>query len=81
MTGNIIIAAITLGSTKNPAGSRGVISRASICSVIFILPISAAIEAPIFPARTKDNIIGASSITVDLKITFTVKYLGIIPED
>ena len=46
-----------------------------------MLPISAAMEAPILPANTKDRIIGESSIIVLLKITLIVHERGTMPDD
>ena len=45
-----IVDARILGRTRKPAEFTPIISMASICSVIRMLPISEAILEPIFPA-------------------------------
>ena len=80
ITGSMIRPASIRGSTKNPMGSSDIVSRASICSEIFMLPISAASDAPNLPARTSDNTIGHNSNTVLLNITLITVARGIISE-
>ena len=47
------VAASTFGSTRKPAEFTPIISMASICSVMRMLPISEAMFEPIFPARIR----------------------------
>ncbi|OPZ64093.1 MAG: hypothetical protein BWY83_03265 [bacterium ADurb.Bin478] len=72
ITGSINNPATTRGITRKPTGSRDRVSSASICSEIFMLPISAASEAPNLPASTRDRTMGQSSRMVLLKMTLTV---------
>ena len=50
--GSITIPAIYRGTARYLTGSSAIVSRASICSVTFIVPSSAAIAAPTRPATT-----------------------------
>ncbi|OPZ62959.1 MAG: hypothetical protein BWY86_00137 [Candidatus Aminicenantes bacterium ADurb.Bin508] len=76
ITGNMISPAMTRGRTRNPIGSRDIVSKASTCSEIFILPISAAREAPSLPANTRARMMGQSSTTAVLKMALTTTYRG-----
>ena len=55
------IAAIILGKIRKEAELIPMISRASICSVTRILPISDAILEPTFPAKINEIIVGENS--------------------
>ena len=67
------------GKTKTPATIRGVtkylnglvdkVVKASICSVTRIVPISAAIAAPIRPATIRADKTGASSRVTEIRTT------------
>ena len=72
--GKTTIPANTLGKTKYSYGSVDNVIRASICSVTFIVPISAAIAAETLPATTIPPRTGPSSrvipsATIDETIT------------
>ena len=54
-------AAIILGRTKKFSELTPIISKASICSVTRIVPISEAILDPTFPARIREIIVGENS--------------------
>jgi hypothetical protein len=54
-------AAVTLGKTKKFKELTPMISKASICSVTRIVPISEAIFDPILPAKIKEIIVGENS--------------------
>ena len=55
------VVATILGSTRKPAELTPIISIASICSVILMLPISEAMFDPIFPARIRATIVEQNS--------------------
>ena len=57
-------------------GLNEIVSKASICSVILIVPISAVIVAPILPVMTNAVTIGESSNKTDVPITLP-KYLSV----
>ena len=59
-----IVDAIILGSTRKEAEFIPIISKASICSVTLIVPISEAMLDPIFPAKIKEIKVGANSKTI-----------------
>ena len=56
-----IVTASTLGSTRNDAEFTPIISIASICSVMRMLPSSDAMFEPIFPARIRATIVEQNS--------------------
>ena len=62
--GNVKTAANNLGKTKYEAELIPITSRASICSVIFIVPSSPAIFDPTFPAKTTHINVEESSSSV-----------------
>ena len=63
--GNTITAAIILGKTKYEVELIPITSKASICSVIRIVPNSPAIFEPTFPAKTIPVMVGANSKIVE----------------
>ena len=67
--GSDIIPAITLGDTRYEKGFVDKVLSASICSVTFIVPISAAIAAPARPATINPANTGASSLVIDSTTT------------
>ena len=69
MIGSIRVAATTRGRTSTRTGLTPIARIASICSVTFMLPSSAAMAAPTRPPTTSAVSTGPSSITVDLRIT------------
>ena len=62
-----IIIATNLGTTTYPVGLTPIVFRASICSVTFIVPISAAIEAPTLPASMSPTRTGPSSLQIAIE--------------
>ena len=78
--GNMTAAARILGNIKNETGSKESDSRASICSDTRIVPISAAMVAPIFPVITNAVIIGANSMRTDSPTTLPTNQLGTNPD-
>ena len=62
--GKAIIPAMTLGKTKYSKGSVDNVFSASICSVTFIVPSSAAIAAETLPATTIPPKTGPSSLVI-----------------
>ena len=75
-TGKNKIAAMIFGNTKWFKEFTPIISKASICSVTRMVPISEATFEPTFPARIKEIIVGENSkIVLDCVIYPTV-YLG-----
>ena len=65
-SGNINTPANTLGVIKNEIGSNANASSASICSVTRIVPSSAVMVAPTFPANTSAVNNGVNSNKTDL---------------
>ena len=55
------ITAIIFGNIKNDAELTPIISKASICSLTLMLPISDAMLDPTLPANIKDIIVGENS--------------------
>ena len=68
-TGNMIVVASTFGTTSFLIGLVASARSASICSVTFIVPISAVMPAPTLPPTMRDIITGASSRTSDSDTT------------
>ena len=63
--GSMIAQARKRGTTRYLTGLVAITSSASICSVTFMVPSSAVIEAPIRPANTNAVTIGPSSLMTD----------------
>ena len=63
-TGSIIVQATKRGTTRYLTGSTAMTSSASICSVTFIVPSSAVMEAPILPAITKAGTTNPNSLII-----------------
>ena len=77
--GIIIMAAKNLGIAKYLTGLIAIVSSASICSVTFIVPSSAAIEAPTLPAITIPVRTGPSSVIIALLVAAPRNERGAIP--
>ena len=69
-------AAIIFGSIRKLAEFTPIISRASICSVTRILPISDATFEPTFPAKIRQIIVGENSKIKESLVANPIKYLG-----
>ena len=69
-----IVAATTFGSTRKPAELTPIMSIASICSVMRMLPISDAMLEPIFPARMRATIVEQNS-RMRLSLTIYPMYI------
>ena len=65
-SGIISVEATTFGSTRYDAEFTPMISKASICSEMRIVPNSEAMLEPIFPARIRQVTVGAISMMVEL---------------
>ena len=63
--GNMKMPAKIFGRIKNEAELTPMISKASICSLIRIEPISLAILEPTFPAKIRLTIVGENSNRTD----------------
>ena len=63
--GKVITDAAILGLTRNLMGFISMVSRASICSDIRIMPISAAMEEPALPIIIRAVSTGPSSLMRD----------------
>ena len=68
---------MTLGSTKCEAGFTPITSKASICSVTRILPISAVMREPRLPTSSKLMMVGHNSITMEVRDTKPTVQVGI----
>ncbi len=66
-TGSMTNAAISRGTTRYATGSYARVSRASICSVTRIVPISAVMRAPTRPVSTRPVSSGPSSRMIDCR--------------
>lgn len=64
-TGSMIRAAQSLGTAKYLIGFTAKVCKASICSVTFIVPISAAVEEPIRPATMMAVRTGPNSMHIE----------------
>src|SRR5690554_7633218 len=69
-------AAMTLGSTRKEREFTPIISKASICSVTLMVPISEAIFEPTLPAKIKEIIVGENSRIVLERVIQPIVYLG-----
>ena len=67
--GSITRVATSLGATSFLTGSAAIERRASICSVTFMVPISAVMPAPIRPPTISAVSTGPSSRTSDFDTT------------
>ena len=76
--GRMNMAAKIFGNIKYPAEFIPIISKASICSVIRIEPISEAMFEPIFPANIKHTMVGENSNNMDSRVVNPKAYNGII---
>jgi len=74
--GKKIIAAAIFGSTKKFKEFTPIISKASICSVIRMVPISEAIFEPTFPAKIREMIVGENSKIVLDWVMYPTVYFG-----
>ena len=72
-SGNISVVASTFGTTSLRTGLVASARRASICSVTFIVPISAVMPAPTRPPTISDISTGASSRTSESETTLPMK--------
>ena len=68
-SGNISVVAMTFGTTSLRTGFVASARSASICSVTFIVPISAVIPAPTRPPTMSDINTGPSSRTSESETT------------
>ena len=71
------IDAIIFGKTKYDADFIPIISKASICSDILMLPISDAIFDPTLPAKISAIIVGENSNMSASRVTKPIRYFGI----
>ena len=69
-----MVEATTLGSTRNPAEFTPIMSMASICSVMRMLPISDEMLEPIFPARMRATMVEQNS-RMRLSLTMYPMYI------
>lgn len=65
-----------LGSTRYDAEFTPIISIASICSVILIVPISEEMLDPILPARIRQTIVDENSRMSDSLAIYPMYILG-----
>ena len=75
-TGKNTTAPKIFGKTKNESEFTPMISRASICSVTRIVPISEAILEPTLPAKIREMIVGENSRMVDDLVMKPIVYSG-----
>jgi hypothetical protein len=68
--------AIIFGRIRKDAEFTPIISRASICSLTLILPISEAMLEPTLPASIKEIIVGENSKIRESLLANPIKYLG-----
>ena len=68
--------AAILGNTRKLAEFTPIISRASICSVTRIVPISEAMLLPTFPANIKHNIDEENSSRIISRVVNPMAYFG-----
>ena len=73
-------AAQILGAIKYSAELTPIISRASICSVTRMVPISEAMFEPTFPASIKEIMVGESSNIIDCRLIRPITYTGMNDE-
>ncbi len=77
--GSIIIDAKKRGIAKYLIGLIAIVSSASICSVTFIVPSSAAIDAPTLPAITIPVNTGPNSVMIALLVEAPKNDIGAMP--
>ena len=77
--GNIVIDATNLGIAKYLILLMPIVSNASICSVTFIDPNSAAIDAPTLPAIIIPVSTGPSSVIIALLVAVPKNEIGANP--